>query len=66
MVWQDFHARLAQFTSLPDAFEENMAELLRQYPRMRHHACLALWCEAIMKWKCSWPAADGKYAETDE
>ena len=44
MVWQDFMFACAVY-ELTDAFEENIrAEFADNIRRMRHHACLALWC----------------------
>ncbi len=44
MVWQDFLFACAVY-ELTDAFEENIrAEFADNIRRMRHHACLALWC----------------------
>lgn len=44
MVWQDFMFACAVY-ELTDAFEENIrAEFIDNIRRIRHHACLALWC----------------------
>ncbi len=44
MVWQDFMFACAMY-SLTDEFEESVtAEFRDNIRRIRHHACLALWC----------------------
>ncbi|MCX7771911.1 MAG: glycoside hydrolase family 2 protein [Clostridia bacterium] len=44
LVWQDFLFACALY-DLTDAFEENIKkEAEDNIKRMRHHACLALWC----------------------
>lgn len=44
MVWQDFMFACAMYR-LTDEFEENVtAEFRDNIRRIRHHACLALWC----------------------
>lgn len=44
VVWQDFMFACASY-ELDDAFEENITEEIRQnVRRLRHHACLGLWC----------------------
>ncbi|MDE7018066.1 MAG: glycoside hydrolase family 2 protein [Lachnospiraceae bacterium] len=44
IVWQDFMFACAQY-ELDDAFERNVsAEIRDNVRRIRHHACLGLWC----------------------
>ncbi len=44
MVWQDFMFA-CESVELDEAFEENVTEEIREnILRIRHHACLALWC----------------------
>ncbi len=44
IVWQDFMYACASY-ELDDAFEENIvAETIDNVRRIRHHACLGLWC----------------------
>ncbi|MDR0785976.1 MAG: glycoside hydrolase family 2 protein [Treponema sp.] len=44
VVWQDFMFACAAY-ELTDAFEENVRrELADNIKRIRHHACLGLWC----------------------
>ena len=44
MVWQDFMFACAVY-ELNDEFEENITnEFIDNIRRIRHHACLALWC----------------------
>lgn len=44
IVWQDFMFACASY-ELDDAFEENVsAEIRDNVRRIRHHACLGLWC----------------------
>ncbi|MCM1038830.1 MAG: glycoside hydrolase family 2 protein [Ruminococcus sp.] len=44
IVWQDFMFACASY-ELDEAFEENVsAEIVDNVRRIRHHACLALWC----------------------
>lgn len=44
LVWQDFMFACASY-ELDDAFEENIsAEITENVRRIRHHACLGLWC----------------------
>lgn len=44
LVWQDFMFACASY-ELDDAFEENVsAEIRDNVRRIRHHACLGLWC----------------------
>lgn len=44
MVWQDFMFACAMYELTPE-FEENITkELTDNIIRIRHHACLALWC----------------------
>lgn len=44
IVWQDFMYACASY-ELDDAFEENIVqETLDNVRRIRHHACLGLWC----------------------
>ena len=44
LVWQDFMFACASY-ELDEAFDHNIREEIRQnVRRLRHHACLALWC----------------------
>ncbi len=44
LVWQDFMFACANY-ELDDAFEENIRrEITENVRRIRHHACIALWC----------------------
>lgn len=44
VVWQDFMFACAVY-ELTDAFEQNIrSELIDNIKRIRHHACLGLWC----------------------
>lgn len=44
IVWQDFMFACAVY-DLNESFEENIAEeILQNVQRIRHHACLGLWC----------------------
>lgn len=44
LVWQDFMFSCANY-ELTEAFEENITEeIIQNIKRIRHHACLALWC----------------------
>ncbi len=44
LVWQDFMYACASY-ELDDAFEENIRqETVENVRRIRHHACLGLWC----------------------
>ena len=44
LVWQDFMYACASY-ELDDEFERNIiAETIENVRRIRHHACLALWC----------------------
>lgn len=44
VVWQDFMFACSSY-ELDDAFDQNIREELRQnIRRIRHHACLGLWC----------------------
>lgn len=44
LVWQDFMFACAHY-ELTEEFEENIKEEVKQnIIRLRHHACLALWC----------------------
>ncbi len=44
LVWQDFMFACSSY-ELDEAFEENISEEVRQNTRrIRHHACLGLWC----------------------
>ena len=44
IVWQDFMFACASY-ELDDAFEENITrEIVDNVRRIRHHACLGLWC----------------------
>jgi beta-mannosidase len=45
LVWQDFMFACAPYPEHELAFVENVrAEVRHQIERLRHHACLALWC----------------------
>jgi beta-mannosidase len=45
LVWQDFMFACAPYPDEDPVFVENIrAELVEQVARLRHHACLALWC----------------------
>ncbi|MCP3729732.1 hypothetical protein M9978_04750 [Sphingomonas sp. MG17] len=45
LVWQDFMFACAPYPDDDPAFVENIrAEVTEQVTRLRHHACLALWC----------------------
>jgi beta-mannosidase len=45
LVWQDFMFACAPYPEDDPAFLENVgAEVAEQVARLRHHACLALWC----------------------
>ncbi|MBN8812502.1 MULTISPECIES: glycoside hydrolase family 2 protein [unclassified Sphingomonas] len=45
LVWQDFMFACAPYPDDDPAFVENVrAEVVEQVSRLRHHACLALWC----------------------
>lgn len=45
LVWQDFMFSSAIYPAYDDAFLQNVAaEAQEQIARLRHHACLALWC----------------------
>lgn len=66
IVWQDFMFACASY-ELDDAFERNVsAEIRDNVRRIRHHACLGLWCgnnemetqTLDMAWK---PSAKQKY-----
>lgn len=44
-VWQDFMFACATYPTFDDAFMENVEQEAREnIRRLRHHACLALWC----------------------
>lgn len=44
-VWQDFMFACATYPTFEDTFMENVkAEAIDNIQRLRHHACLALWC----------------------
>ena len=44
-VWQDFMFACATYPTFDDAFMENIEqEAIENIRRLRHHACLALWC----------------------
>lgn len=44
LVWQDFMFACASY-ELDDSFEENITqEIIDNVRRIRHHACLGLWC----------------------
>ena len=44
LVWQDFMFACASY-ELSDAFEENLkAEFVEVVRRLRHHACMGVWC----------------------
>jgi beta-mannosidase len=44
-VWQDFMFACATYPTFDDAFMENVAQEAKDnVRRLRHHACLALWC----------------------
>ena len=44
-VWQDFMFACATYPTFDDAFVENVEQEAREnIGRLRHHACLALWC----------------------
>lgn len=44
LVWQDFMFACASY-ELDDAFEQNITqEIIDNVRRIRHHACLGLWC----------------------
>ncbi len=44
LVWQDFMFACAQYPSTPDFLENVRGEIEYQVKRLRHHACIALWC----------------------
>ncbi len=45
LVWQDFLFACAPYPDEDPAFVDNVrAEVAEQVARLRHHACLALWC----------------------
>jgi len=47
LVWQDFMFACAPYPEHEPAFVDNVrAEVREQIERLRHHACLALWCGA--------------------
>ncbi|MDE6845755.1 MAG: glycoside hydrolase family 2 protein [Lachnospiraceae bacterium] len=66
IVWQDFMFACASY-ELDDAFERNVsAEIRDNVKRIRHHACLGLWCgnnemETQMLDKAWRPSAKQKY-----
>lgn len=44
-IWQDFMFACAAYPGFDDAFIDNVkVEVEQQVKRIRHHACLALWC----------------------
>ena len=59
VVWQDFMFACAVYDLTPE-FEENIrAEFVDNIRRLRHHACLGLWCgnnemESFVGERCSW------------
>jgi beta-mannosidase len=44
LVWQDFVFACALYPGAPEYLELVRAEVRHQVRRLRHHACLALWC----------------------
>ena len=44
LVWQDFMFACAHYPSDPDFLENVRQEAIDNIRRIRHHACLALWC----------------------
>jgi beta-mannosidase len=58
LVWQDFMFACAVYPLDEPAFIENVrAEVAQTVRRLRHHACLALWCgnnEIEMMWDTFW------------
>ncbi|MFA5057543.1 MAG: glycoside hydrolase family 2 protein [Opitutaceae bacterium] len=44
LVWQDFMFACALYPGAPEYCELVRAEAVHQVRRLRHHACLALWC----------------------
>ena len=58
VVWQDLMFACANYR-LTDAFEENItAEITENVRRIRHHACLGLWCGNN---EMEWLSKQGKY-----
>ena len=61
IVWQDFMVACANVWMRPEFEAEFIAEAIYNVKRLRHHACIGLFCgnnemeEAI----CNWPVADG-------
>lgn len=59
VVWQDFMFACAVYDLTPE-FEKNIrAEFVDNIRRLRHHACLGLWCgnnemESFVSERCSW------------
>ncbi len=44
LIWQDFMFSCSLYPSTPEFLEEVKAEAVYQVQRLRHHACIALWC----------------------
>ncbi|MCK6488766.1 MAG: glycoside hydrolase family 2 protein [Planctomycetes bacterium] len=44
LVWQDFMFSCAMYPATPDFLDLVRREAEHQVKRLRHHACLALWC----------------------
>lgn len=44
LVWQDLMFSCAQYPSTPSFLEEVKQEVTQQIQRLKHHACLAIWC----------------------
>lgn len=45
LLWHDFMFACSTYPTFQDAFIENVRqEAIEQVQRLRHHACLALWC----------------------
>lgn len=66
LVWQDCAFACATYPVFSDAWRNNVAtEISQNVRRLRHHACLALWCgnnEVQGYAREQWQAVDGRWS----
>lgn len=69
LVWQDFMYACAHYPMTPEMIEEYAIEAEDNIKRLRHHACISLWCgNNEMEWFLSggWPSNGDNQVHKDE